>query len=71
MGMAEDDPEQLADALDHEADRLERRSREVKDRVDAARADWERKRRDESIPGAAPPDPDEEDEAAGAEEDPG
>ena len=58
--MHDDDPEQLADTLENEADRLERHSDEVKQRIKGAREDWERKRRDDSVPGAAPPESDEE-----------
>ena len=61
--MREEDPDELADQLEHEADQLERHSREVQQEADRVRQDWERKRRDESVPGAPPPGADEEDTA--------
>ncbi|HEY2651930.1 MAG TPA: hypothetical protein VGI50_08415 [Solirubrobacteraceae bacterium] len=67
--MVEQDPEQLADALESEAERLERHSHELQERVDAARQAWEHKRRDESVPGAPQPGA-QADEAAAADEKP-
>lgn len=60
--MAERDPSELSRALERETDQLERQGQEVKDAVDETREDWERKRRDDSVPGASPPE-------AGASED--
>ncbi len=54
--MTDDDPQELSDALGRETDELARDGREVKQAVDDTRADWERKRRDESVPGALPPE---------------
>jgi hypothetical protein len=58
--MPEDNPDELADALEREADHLERRSDQLREQVEAARQDWERKRRDDSVPGARAVPPDEE-----------
>jgi hypothetical protein len=71
--MPEHDPNELAEDLEQEADRLERHSGEVQQRLEEAREDWQRKRRDESIPGAPPPEPgdeSEDDSPTGAEEEP-
>lgn len=54
--MAEKDPEKLADELEREADRLECHSAEVGKGAEEARQDWARKRADESVPGAPPPE---------------
>jgi hypothetical protein len=54
--MAEQDPKELSDALEQEAEELARQSQEVQDRIEEARADWERKRADEAVPGAPPPE---------------
>jgi hypothetical protein len=51
----QEDPEKLADALAREADQLERDSRQLERRVEDTRQDWERKRADEGVPGAPPP----------------
>lgn len=52
----DEDPGKLADKLEHDADRLERRSGELGDEVDRVRQDWQRKRADEGVPGAPPDD---------------
>ena len=54
--MTETEHERLADQLEEEARRLERHSEEIEQEVKDARADWERKRSDEGVPGAVPPD---------------
>jgi hypothetical protein len=54
---------------EREADDMERRSQQVGADIDAAREDWERKQRDDNVPGATgepreempPPEPDETD----------
>lgn len=51
-----EDPDRLADELQHEAGRLRRESERVEDEIEDVRKDWERKRADESVPGAPPPD---------------
>ena len=66
--MAEQDPQELARALEREADDLARQGREVEDAVKGAHEDWQRKRRDENVPGAPPPDRDEEDEPSTADD---
>jgi len=38
---------------EREADDMERRSRQVGEDIDAAREDWERKKADDRVPGAA------------------
>jgi hypothetical protein len=58
----EGDPEQLAGKLEQEADELERQSDRVEGEIAETRSDWERKRRDESIAGAPPPERNDEDE---------
>jgi hypothetical protein len=68
--MSEHDPGDLADELDQQADQLERHSADVGQQVEETREDWQRKRRDESIPGAQPPESEEEDSPVGADEEP-
>lgn len=57
-----EDPERLADELEREADRLERESSKLGEEVETVRQDWQRKRGDQSVPGANPPDPEHEDD---------
>jgi hypothetical protein len=52
----DDDPETLSEQLDQEADQLERRSEKLGDEVEQVRQDWKRKRADEGVPGAVPPE---------------
>ncbi len=66
--MPEQDPDELADDLSQEADRLEHDSAELGQRVEDTRQDWQRKRRDASIPGANPPEAEEEDSPTEADE---
>jgi hypothetical protein len=66
--MAEHDPQELSQALEREADDLARDGREVKEAVNETRDNWERKRRDESVPGAPPPGSDEAEEPGQAED---
>ena len=54
--MAERDPHRLSEALDRGADELERQSEKLERQVEEARQDWQRKRADESVPGAPPPE---------------
>ena len=51
-----DDQEHLA-RLEAEVKELEVRSKRLGDETSAAREDWERKRNDDSVPGAPPPEP--------------
>jgi len=53
--MDERDPQELAGELEQEGEKLESHSSELEDRVKEARQDWQRKRADESVPGALPP----------------
>ncbi len=53
--MPEQDPHKLVNQLEQEADDLGRESQELKREVEETREDWQRKRADESIPGAPPP----------------
>ncbi len=62
----DEDPDRLADQLDQGADRMQHRSQELGDEVEQVRQDWQRKRADEGVPGAVPPD--DADDAAPAEE---
>ena len=52
----ENDHQELADAGERQADELEQRSEELQSEVKDARADWERKRSDDSVPGAPAPE---------------
>jgi hypothetical protein len=52
--VADEDPTELADQLQHEADALARHSQELERDTQEVRQDWERKRRDPSVPGAPP-----------------
>jgi hypothetical protein len=46
---------------------MEERSDRLEDEIAETRADWERKRADDSVPGAPPPDEDQGDAAAETE----
>lgn len=54
--MSETDPHELADALEREADVLEQQSERLGHEVSQAREDWQRKRADDAVPGAPPPE---------------
>ncbi len=56
MSAEREDHEQLAEQLEHEADQLQEHEERLHQRAEDVRQDWERKRRDESVPGANPPD---------------
>lgn len=58
--MVEKDPDKLADELEEEADELEERSKKLEDETEDVAQDWERKRADDNVPGAPPPEGDEE-----------
>ena len=68
MDREQEDPGALADEMEEEADRLEGRSKELGEDVDAVRKDWQRKRSDQGVPGANPP-AEGEDETSGQGED--
>ena len=66
--MTERDPHELSQSLEREAEELARQGDEVKDAVKETREDWERKRRDENVPGAQPPEHSESDEPGQADD---
>jgi predicted nucleic acid-binding Zn-ribbon protein len=45
--------EQHADKLEHELEDMEERSQRLEHEIDDTRSDWEAKKRDGSVPGAA------------------
>jgi hypothetical protein len=47
------DHEETAARLEREADDMEHRGRQIDDDIEAAREDWERKKADDNVPGAA------------------
>ncbi len=47
------DHEEKADAVEAEIDRLERESSELEGEIADTREDWERKKGDDNVPGAA------------------
>jgi phage shock protein A len=49
--MAQEHREQ-ADAVEREIDDLDEQSEQLQDEIEAAKADWERKKADDSVPGA-------------------
>jgi hypothetical protein len=61
--MGETDPEELADQLEKEADDLEGKNQELGQRTKHVAQDWQRKREDESVPGAPPPEGEGEEDA--------
>ncbi len=70
--MEEQEPQKLADELEHDSDRLERRADELGGEIDEVRTDWKRKRNDPSVPGAPPEEePRDEDAPAEPEDQPG
>ncbi len=65
------DHKELADEMEREGDQMEQRSAELGDEIKEVRDDWQRKRADESVPGAPPPGADESDtpdESEGSED---
>jgi TolA-binding protein len=63
--MSERDPDKLADELEQGADQMQDRSQELEGDIEGVRQDWERKRADESIPGAQPLSSEEEEARSG------
>ena len=59
-----EEPQERADELEGEADKLEERSEKVGREIKEAESDWEAKKGDASVPGAVP-DGDEGDEGDG------
>jgi hypothetical protein len=48
--------EQQADRLDDEAEEMQKRSEQLGDEISDVREDWERKKADDSVPGAQNPE---------------
>ncbi|MFZ0089888.1 MAG: hypothetical protein WAL63_10300 [Solirubrobacteraceae bacterium] len=65
-----EDPDRLADELDGQADEMEQRSGGLQDEIQDVREDWQRKRSDESVPGATPPREDSDRDEPGDEVNP-
>jgi predicted nucleic acid-binding Zn-ribbon protein len=53
--------DEQADALEREVDDMEERAERLEDDIGEAREDWERKKRDPSVPGAPTDGEDDED----------
>ena len=51
---------QAGDRVLRETDEMEKRSEKLREGIEQARQEWERKRSDESVPGANPPESEEE-----------
>jgi hypothetical protein len=51
---------ETADRLMRETDDMQSRSEQLRDGIDEARQDWQRKRSDQGVPGANPPESDED-----------
>lgn len=51
--------QRAADRLAREADQMQQRSEELGREIEDARSDWERKRADQGVPGANPPESEE------------
>jgi len=61
--MSDTDPDKLADQLEHEAAEMQKQSEKLHGDVAEVRQDWERKRHDQSVPGAIEPmDPSDDEE---------
>lgn len=56
--MSEDDPFELAQRREREADELAARGDRLEEEVRRTREDWKRKRADDDVPGAPPADDD-------------
>ena len=50
----EEGHEELATEAEREAEGLEQQGDKLDDEIEAAKADWERKQEDDSVPGAVP-----------------
>jgi hypothetical protein len=56
MGVEQpEEHDKLADQIEQEGDKMEQRSAELGDEISDVRDDWQRKRADEGVPGAPPP----------------
>jgi len=57
MGVEQpEEHDKLADQMEQEGDQMEQRSAELGDEISDVRDDWQRKRADEAVPGALPPE---------------
>jgi uncharacterized protein YukE len=71
MMMGVEQPEEhdkLADQMKQEGDEMERRSAELGDEISDVRDDWQRKRADEGVPGAPPPEDEAPEESADSDD---
>ena len=70
--MTEHDAQQLGDELEREAEHMQSQNDRLGDEIHRVGEDWQRKRADESVPGAQPPQPQERSpqESSGEDEDP-
>jgi hypothetical protein len=66
MSTDKNDPGDLADDLERQADELEDLSRQAEKHVNDVREDWERKRADPGVPGAVPAPPTESEPESGS-----
>ena len=48
--------ERAADRMAHDADDMQERSEKLEEGIEETRQDWERKRSDQKVPGANPPE---------------
>jgi hypothetical protein len=60
-----EDYDRLADELGADADKLEQENKRLQKEISDVRQDWQRKRADEGVPGAPPPDGESEPDAPG------
>ncbi|HEY2440453.1 MAG TPA: hypothetical protein VGI07_09490 [Solirubrobacteraceae bacterium] len=65
-----EDYDRLADELGADADKLEQENKRLEEKISDVRQDWERKRADESVPGAPPPVEDSDHDAPGDDANP-
>jgi hypothetical protein len=59
--------DKLADQMEREGDQMEQRADQLGDEISDVRDDWQRKRSDEGVPGAPPPEGDASESNEGAE----
>ncbi|HWE34486.1 MAG TPA: hypothetical protein VG410_13425 [Solirubrobacteraceae bacterium] len=70
--MEDQEPDKLADELEHQTNRLERSADELGHEIEDVRSDWKRKRNDPNVPGAPPEqEPADEDAPSEPEDQPG
>jgi hypothetical protein len=61
--------EEQADRMEQDADKLERHSEQLGERIDNVQDDWEQKEQDVSVPGAQPDPAEDEESLPGVETD--